>query len=279
MGRSFIYFLLCSLAIHALLFHFQSAPSAPRQELHYLSEVPVIRESPALKKAGQGGISGLGIRDLLPSGSATVSIPQGPGNGRGTNSRPHGFGHGTGLEGMRDTVAQREVHDRIDHQLYYPAEFLEAKIEGQARIRFSFDQEGKIIPGSIRIKCLNNYLRVFLHRVLREAFQTALPSSYVKSGLLEFSASVAFHHKDVTNPFYNELDPVKGLNQYGNTLYFQRSGKLIGEWELGPFAGYGPNLSISLPWFYETAEGLLSNKEKPDPLRKYRQDPLWSRND
>lgn len=229
---------------------------------------PVPRSSP-----GTGGGGGrLSLKDLgiKWSRSGHLSIPEGRVDDTGGVGR-RGFGHGTGLEEMKGTVLQNALYEKINAALIYPDEFREAKIEGEVAAEIFFERGG-FIEEKTRVRSRSDYLRVYVHRLLRE---TLKHHSVVGKEPVRIFCSFRFELLDTQNPFFNELPVLQQSGMLGNTLHFSRKGELVGTWHLGPVSGYGLYAAVNLAWFIEKAENALSDKEQIDPLRKYRSDPLW----
>jgi hypothetical protein len=63
----------------------------------------------------------------------------------------------------------------------------------------------------------------------------------------------------------------------GSSLYFYRAAGVLGQWKLGPIAGYGiiPSIGVDPGWFVDQVRGATSNRAEVDPLEKYRADSEW----
>ena len=190
---------------------------------------------------------------------------------------PGGVGHGTALEGMEWTVPLHRIREEVENAFHYPTEFLEEGIEGEVDVRLHL-REGRVFrPESAQIKSQSPYLRVFILRILAKCLADPLPATYFRRGPLSIRLLFRFELTSKENPFYNPISLQEPPVVAGNSLYFERKGKLIGSWNLGPFAGYGivPQIAINPEWLWEKAQELLGDKDRPDPLKKYREDPLF----
>jgi len=188
-----------------------------------------------------------------------------------------GSGAGTALEGIGLTVSLDRLRERVADALIYPREFLDEGIEGDAQVSYTFVPEEAFLPRKARVTCRSPYLRVYLLRLLARLWPEPLHASYFRRGALPVRFHFRFLLTDTENPIFNVESPVASPAVAGNALYFERKGKLIGSWKLGPFLGYGfaPAVGIDTDWIADRAQEILGQKERLDPLRVYRRDPLF----
>lgn len=213
----------------------------------------------------------------------------------GTLSVPSDVEAGDGSEGERDvdgdilpgalsdsirTVVYNHLYERINNAIHYPNEFQDAGIEGFVNAQLYFTPLGEFQRERSQIRSGSRYLRVLILRSLRRVLADPVPPNYLRT-FPNLMVKCVFHFEitRLENPMDASHDSVKDslsrLPLAGRSLYFYRAAKVIGEWKIGPFSGYGiaPSIGIDPQWFSDGVKKLV--KGKVDPLQKYRDDPEW----
>lgn len=255
-----------------------SAPVAARGRPHPMARQTIPKAGPA----GKLGLSDLGIQ--WKKGEGGVSLPLGEASGSDTGTQ--GFAYGSGgsdvLEQMRGAVTYDLIYDRLDSAVFYPSEFIDAGFEGTVRATLIFSKDGHWLKARSHMESLSRYLRVHIVRTLRQVFEEPLPSNYFHEGKeLRLFCLFQFELSRKDNAMDAGPDPFKGSPSHrgtlGNHLYFYRSSSVIGQWRLGPLAGYGivPSIGVDPEWFIDQVSHAVDRKAEEDPLKKYRDDPDW----
>jgi len=281
--KSLLPFLSLSLMCHvaglawwaeALQFYRPSHSPAPLTVERFVdSSPPKILARPR----GRKGRASLSLSDLGISwhSKGGISIPSVIGGDAGA-APGIGGGSGTALAGIEMTVPMHRLAEGVENFLDYPKEFIDEGIEGEAEVAYVFEAGKPFHPRAAKVRCRSPYVRVFVLRLLEQVWSDPLPTNFFRRGPLPVRFHFRFEATGKDNPFYDSL-AYRAPNVTGNSLYFVRKGPQIGTWKLGPIAGYGiaPAVAIDPGWFVDRAEELLGTKERPDPLRKYRRDPLF----
>lgn len=243
--------------------------------------VETFVESPRKKflprPRGRKGRAAFSFSDLGISwhSKGGISIPSEIGGDAGVAP---GFGGGTGtaLFGIEHTVPFARLSEAVENSLHYPREFLEAGVEGDIEVKYVFEEGRRFEPRAAAVKARSPYLRVFVLRLLEQAWADPLPVTYFRRGPLPVRFHFHFELTDKENPVYHPA-AYEAPKVAGNSLFFVRKGALIGSWKWGPISGYGiaPAVGIDPDWFVDRAAEGLGKKERPDPLREYRRDPLF----
>lgn len=264
MGR----FIALSALLHAALLWISFSPEEQKPApLQYLVTVPAPAKKATGKTKGRGGGGDLTLGDLGIGKGGFASLSDGVSSGNGSSL------NGTPLEFVSKTVIHDYLHRRLNAAIDYPQALVDEGIGGEVKARLVFSAEGVWIRGRSQITSASRYLRVHMIQILRGLFKKPLPRNYLRGEELSVECHFLFEVARQEN-FLDALErdlpgnPAK-KGFVGNHLSIYRSGKRLGEWKLGPVAGYAlvPAIAIDPLWFVKQFE------EKPDPMRKYREDP------
>ena len=237
------------------------------------------------RSRGQGDQTGTRISRLTMRDLGIGSAPPGAEVASNSSSTgPLGSQSDLGMLGpMKDTVAIQHLFDRIESALFYPRDLSEAGVEGEVTVNLIFDEGGRVDWGRSGRRSDSRYLRVFVRRLLRHTLEEPIPSAFREK---DRSVTCRFRFERVR--VYDAMDASvqahqgRGIKEsVGWHFTFYRSSKVLGEWKLGPFAGYAfaPSLGIDPDWFVDSAahlwNRLTGRKAEIDPLERYRNDPGW----
>lgn len=230
-------------------------------------------------------ISGLGLANLRPGGANPLENPLRPGEYVPDTDDFSAYAPSEGAFQAKDIAAfgaYNWIHQKVQLNLGYPGAFIRNGIEGRAQARFQFSAEGQLLPESIRVLADSPYLRVYVHRLLEQAFRELPVPAHMRRwrDRLEVLAFVQFSLVE------SRVAVSVGIPTpiVGNRLFFARKsaeGKNALDklrWRVGPVHGLFPvpAVGVDMLWFAEQAKKAGGRQEHPvDELAPWREDPLF----
>lgn len=173
----------------------------------------------------------------------------------------------------RQSPLFRNIYNKIDGVLVYPAELRKEKVQGIVNAKITFSKEGVLLTDQIKIDSSSKFLTVLVARTIRQAFEHPIADApRYKSTTFAIDCTFNF---EITE--HNDAELAKSktgviVNQFQFYRSFQYSAL---QWQLGPLSGLGPFAGLDVLWIPRKIAEALSNKAKIDPLQKYRDDPAW----
>lgn len=273
--KSTIYrYLALSFAVHAgvyLIVRFERNPP-PEVAIIPVEVESIPVPSGAGGKRGSGGETRhrqLRLSDLMLSpGELSALYADGKPSADPGDPTP-----GTALAAVRHSVLYDHLYQTIESNFFYPEEFKENSIEGDARADIELTRNGEVVEVFYRVRSKNAYVRVFVIQRLRDVFGRGVLAHYLgKTNKVRLRATFCLELTQSDGA----VPKVHG-GVFGESLSFYRSAKAFGEWSLGPIRGYGiaPQVGMDPGWVVKQYQKMVGKGPVEDPLAKYRNDPAW----
>ncbi len=249
-------------------------PTLPPQVVLLPIEIEKVAPSSSGKLAGRRGNGGsrgkpLRLSDLMLSpGELSAIYSEGQ-----ESDDPGAPAPGTALAAVRHSVLFDHLFQTIESNFFYPEEFKENSIEGEARADIELTRNGEAVEVFYRVRSKSSYVRVFVIQRLRDIFGRGVLAHYFgQSSKVRLQA--VFHLELMQSD--SAVPKIHG-GIFGSQLSFYRSAKAFGEWSLGPIRGYGvaPAVAIDPGWVVKQYKKMVGKGPVEDPLEKYRRDTAW----